>query len=454
MPENTLGHIYVATENGQQKFIGLDNAGTTPPFTKVVTKVIDFLTHYGAAHRSSGVKAEITTKAIEDARNVVKTFFNADDSYDVIFTKNATEAINKVANFLKLTPDNIVITTKMEHHSNILPWSTKCKVEFVNVDADGRLDMEHLQMLLTMHYGFISLVAVTGASNVTGHINDINKIAGLAHAFDTKVLIDASQLAVHSEINMQSVNCINGDVDFLVASGHKLHAPFGAGVLVGLKEMLEQFDPDYSGGGTVKSVIMNDVIWEESPYKHEAGTPNAVGIVAIAEAMKIMNTTLDKSLYFGKADLYKLISNFSQNEEITIYGGLSHSLRCPILPFNIKGMSPYLVAEILGNDFGIGVRAGCFCAHPYVAHLLGRSVEEQRASSLLALTGNKSDIPGMVRISMGVDTLESDINAVIRAVNKICENKDEYKKQYILNNATGVYEAVNKRNITEKYFKL
>lgn len=226
--------IKVTLADGQSVAeINFDNAATTPPFTSVIKKLLDFVPYYASVHRGKGYKSQICTQILEQSRLEILNFVKGDPAHDVvIFTKNATEGINKLANRLAGNKKNIVLSTCMEDHSNELPWRKNFQIDYVKVDQTDRLLLNDLEDKLEKYRGRVSLVAVTGASNVTGYINPIDEIAEIAHRYDADILVDAAQLAPHYPINMHTPESIN-HIDYLVFSAHKMYAPFGIGVLIG-----------------------------------------------------------------------------------------------------------------------------------------------------------------------------------------------------------------------------
>ena len=214
-------------------------------------------------------------------------FFNIKDKekYVVIYVNNTTEGINKLAKTLIKEPNEIILTSRMEHHSNDLPWRNRGKVEYIEVDENGRLKIEDLEEKLKTNYGRVKYVSLTGASNVTGYINDIHFIAKLVHKYDAKLIIDGAQLVPHRRVNI-SGKSDDEQIDFLVFSSHKIYSPFGVGVIIGLKEDFANAHPDYLGGGTVDLVLDNEITYLPPPEKNEAGTQNFLGIMGLINSLK------------------------------------------------------------------------------------------------------------------------------------------------------------------------
>ncbi len=268
-------------------YTNLDNAASTPPLKAVQHAVDDFLVYYSSVHRGTGFKSQISTHAYEQARQIVLNFVGADPiQHTCIFGKNTTEAINKLARRFPFNSQrDIVLTSGMEHHSNDLPWRAATQVIHVGLTPDGRLDESDFDEQLSRYADRVALVALTGASNVTGFINPIHRLASKAHAAGAMFLVDCAQLAPHRKIDMLSLN--NPEhLDFITISAHKMYAPFGTGALIGRKDVFEQGDPDMAGGGTVEIVTLDSVVWSAPPEREEAGSPNTVGAIALAAAIR------------------------------------------------------------------------------------------------------------------------------------------------------------------------
>ncbi|WP_315114709.1 aminotransferase class V-fold PLP-dependent enzyme [uncultured Clostridium sp.] len=420
--ENTL----VPIANGRRvRYVNLDNAATTPAFKNVVEDLLDFLPYYSSIHRGMGYKSQVSTKFYEDGRKAVAKFIGADlNNSSIIFVKNATEGINKLSNMLyNKYKDTVILSTEMEHHSNDLPWR-KFQVEYVKVDRYGKLCLEHLEESLKKHGGKVSLVAVTGASNVTGYKNQIHTIAKIAHSYGAKILVDGAQLVPHAPVDIKHFDS-SEHIDYLVFSAHKMYAPFGIGVLIGPRDELEDLPPDYSGGGTVDAVTHDYVRWLKTPEKDEAGSPNVLGVVALTSAIKTLNKLNMKNIeeYENKLLKYTL-SRIERVPQVNLYCKNCNE-NVSIITFNVEGMYHEVVSKILSNEFGIGVRSGCFCAHPYVQRLLNISPEE-----VIRISREHGNRPGMVRASLGAYNNFDEIDYFIYALNNIVKKKSFYLEKY------------------------
>ena len=413
-------------------FINLDNAASTQPLDIVAQKTAEFLSYYSSVHRGSGYLSELSTRAFEEARQQLFAFVGASPELDTaIFVKNTTEAINKLANRFEWLPDDVVIISEMEHHSNDLPWRKKARVVKARVDISGALDLDDLRVKITEHAANLKLVAITGASNVTGYINDLRAIARLAHTYGAPLLVDAAQLAPHRRIHMMPHDHPE-HLDFIAFSGHKMYAPFGCGVLIGPKEFFQTGAPDYCGGGTVRSVTKDSVIWAPPPERDEAGSPNVVGAVAMGIAAAVLSKTGMRQVALHEQRLLeKLLAGLRRIPNLTLYGSaFAGPNRLGVVAFNIQGLHHLSAARALAGEAGISVRNGCFCAHPYVHRLLDLSPEEIAHYSKLAGQGNLAVVPGMVRISIGLYNNENDIEKAIAAIAELAQNPRHYAQKY------------------------
>jgi cysteine desulfurase/selenocysteine lyase len=426
--------------NGSSRpYVYLDNAASTPSFRGVQQKVDEFLMWYSSVHRGSGFKSLVSTEAYDQSREIVAQFVGADPrTHAVIFGKNTTEAINKLANRLDLQPGDVVITTILEHHSNDLPWRPKAQVEYVGMRGDGSLDMDDLQQKLERFSGRVKLVTATGASNVSGFVPPIHDIAELAHRHGAKILADLAQLAPHRAVDVGSL----GDprhLDFITLSAHKMYAPFGTGALIGPTEFFAQGPPDYRGGGTIDIVTLDDVYWAEPPERDEAGSPNVVGAVALATSIRILSEVGMDAIAAHEMEMtHYTLRKLNQLDGIKVYGsGDPDRLddRLGVIAFEVEGMPHSKVAAILGFEGGIGVRNGCFCAHPYILQLLKVSEEKARVHQQEIIDHDRSHLPGLVRASFGCYNTLDEIDHLVGMLERII--RGDYRGDYVQDKATG-----------------
>ena len=459
--ENIANHVVgidkkVPLLNGEKvPYIYLDNAASTPTLKPVLRSLNDFMEWYSNIHRGTGFKSQISTHYFEQAREIVAKFFNINlKDHLVIFGKNGTEAINKLAHRVPLPEDCVILVTKMEHHSNDLPWRVRKPVVHVDVDNQGRLDWEDLDAKLEKYKNKVGLIAVTGASNVTGYINDIYNIAEIAHKNNAKIMVDAAQLAPHRQIDIKEPGHPQ-HIDFLAFSAHKIYAPFGLGVLITDRGMFKEGDPDIVGGGTVDLVSEDHTYWTEAPEKEEAGTPNVAGAIALAKALSvIMEIGMDK-IADHEAELTRYaLHELKKVPGIIFYGSVNEDEvrdRLGVISFNVLDIPHAQVGAILNYEGGVGVRNGCFCAHPYVKCLLGVTVEETKILEKNILSHDRSTIPGAVRMSFGMYNKREEIDKMIDVLKVIA--KSEFKGKYELFPKTGEYFPAGFKVNFDEYYK-
>ena len=438
-------------------YINMDNAASTPPLKAVQHAVDDFLVYYSSVHRGTGFKSQLSTHVYEQARQLVLEFVGANPAeYTCIFGKNTTEAINKLARRFPFTNErNVVITSGMEHHSNDLPWRAASQVIHVHLTPDGRLDESDFDSQLEKYGSRVALVAITGASNVTGFLNPIHRLAEKAHAVGALFMADCAQLAPHRKIDMLKLDDPT-HLDFITISAHKMYAPFGTGAIIGRKDVFDHGDPDVSGGGTVEIVTLDSVVWSEPPERDEAGSPNTVGAIALAAAVRQLQTVGMDEVARHEAGLTShALSKLEAVPGIQIFGDQDPSKageRLGVIPLLFERVPHFLAAAILGHEFGIGVRSGCFCAHPYILHLLGLSKAEATEVRNRIMSGDRSEMPGLIRASFGLYNTLEEVDILVDALTRI--SLGEYKGNYIQNKATGEYSPVGWEPNFVDYFKL
>ncbi len=423
-------------------YINLDNAASTPPLKAVQHAVDDFLVYYSSVHRGTGFKSQLSTYAYEQARSIIMDFVGANlVDHTCIFGKNTTEAVNKLARRLPLTGQRkLILTTGMEHHSNDLPWRAAAQVIHIKLTPDGRLDEQDFDYQLNRYAGQIALVALTGASNVTGYLNPIHALAEKAHAAGALFMVDCAQLAPHRKIDMRPLDDPS-HLDFITISAHKMYAPFGTGALIGRRDIFESGDPDLTGGGTVEIVTLDSVVWTTPPERDEAGSPNVVGAVALAAAIRQLEAVGMDAVASHEADLTRYaLQKLNSHQDFLVFGDgdpLHAADRLGVIPLQLKTVPHFLAAAVLGYEFGIGVRSGCFCAHPYILHLLGLSPEQADQVRQRMLTGDKSEMPGLIRASFGLYNTLEEVDTLVDALQ--CISRGEYRGKYRQDRSTGEY---------------
>jgi len=364
--------------NGQ-RLVYLDSANTSQKPQVVIDTMVDHLERHNAniARAMHQLGAE-STEAFEAARDKVAAFLNAPFREEVIFTKNATEALNLVARTFPLAPGDRVVITEMEHHSNIVPWQlaterSGAELRWFGLTDGGELDLSNIDELLTPA---TKVVALTWVSNMLGTINPVAEIARRAHEVGAVVVVDASQAAPQLPIDVQAVG-----VDFLAFTGHKVTGPTGIGVLWGRTGQLEKLPPFLGGGEMIATVSMEKSTWAPIPHKFEAGTPPIVEAVGLGAA-------LDYLTYLGLERIHQheqaltgyLLDGLASVSGVKVLGPLDPAARGGAVSFELDGVHPHDVAQLLDSR-GIAVRAGHHCAKP--AHKRFGVQSSTRASSYL-----------------------------------------------------------------------
>lgn len=342
-----------------------DNAATTQKPKPVIDALINYYETYNAnIHRGVHKLAEEATLAYEDVREKVKKFVNVPDDVEIIFTRNTTESINLLAYSLErciLNEGDEVLLTEMEHHSNIVPWyllreRKNIQIKFIPITDDYKLDYVAVQRLITKRTKIISL---THKSNVLGTVNDIKKIANLAKANNSLVIVDAAQSVPHQTVDFKDLGC-----DFLVFSSHKMCGPTGVGVLIGKKEYLEKMPPFLGGGEMIRKVTFEGFTPNDLPWKYEAGTPNIADVIAFGTAIEYIQNLDIKNicLYENELTNYAL-DKLKQFDFLKIYNqGIG------IVTFSNPVIHPHDIATIV-DKYGVAIRAGHHCAQPLMKRL-------------------------------------------------------------------------------------
>jgi selenocysteine lyase/cysteine desulfurase len=394
----------------ERPYRDLDGAASTPALEVVANRVAEFLPVYSSVHRGAGYKSRTATAAYESARARILEFAGrpAGDDDVAVICRNTTEAINHLAYRLSFSPDAVVATTVVEHHANLLPWGRVARRRFVECGAEGTFGVDDVVAVLDARPA-PSLLALTGASNVTGWLPPIGEICEAAHERGVPVLLDAAQLAPHRPLPP--------DPDFLAFSGHKLYAPYGAGALIGPRRTFTEGDPFLAGGGAVDLVDLDEVIWSEPPEREEAGSPNVVGAVAFDAAMAELDRIGWPQVMQHESALSRTLrEGLAAIDGVRVLGPADPDETLAVAAFTVEGMHHALVAARLSAEWGIGVRHGCFCAHPYLLRLLGVQSDEVAAAREQIRAGDRRSIPGAVRASCGLGTSDADVAALLSAL--------------------------------------
>ena len=423
--------VVVPCVDGQDRvYLSFDAAASTPSFPAVADRVRQFVPWYSSVHRGAGWKSQLATEEYEKARSAALAFAGSMRTDDVaIVCRNTTEAINHLAYRLTLRPDDVVVTTVVEHHANLLPWARIATRRYVECDRRGTFGTDDVVDALDISPR-PKLLAVTGASNVTGWLPPLDAIITAAHEREVPVLVDGAQLAPHRPLCAAA--------DFLAWSGHKMYAPFGAGILVGPRKVFSTGEPFLAGGGAVDLVDLDEVVWTDPPDREEAGSPNVMGAIALHAAID----ELGRIGWAAIADHDDALSRRMREglaaiDGVRVLGDVGEGA-LPVVTFVVERVPHALVAARLSAEHGIGVRHGCFCAHPYLLRLLDLRPEEVAEYRAAVLRGDRRRIPGAVRASAGLSTTAEDVDRLLDAVARIAGG-DEAPVTYVQDEATGDY---------------
>ena len=348
----------------------LDNAATTQRPKCVIEALEHFYTQMNAnVHRAVHTLSHEASVAYENAHKKVARFINARSWREIVFTRNATEAINLVAyawGLWQLREGDEVVLTVMEHHSNLVPWMLLRErqgvvLKFVDVDDQGRLKLDQLRAALSPK---TKLVGIIHASNVLGTINPVGEIVEEAHRVGARVLVDAAQSTPHIPVDVQQLDC-----DFLAASGHKMLGPTGTGFLYAKRELLEQMEPFLRGGDMIASVTLEGATWNELPWKFEAGTPSIADGIALGAAVDYLSELGMEAVYAHERKLLEYaLERLLKLDGVVVYGPHDPEDRLGVISFNVEGLHPHDLAGVLDEE-GIAVRSGHHCAQPLMTRL-------------------------------------------------------------------------------------
>ena len=387
--------IFNKKVNRKNNLIYLDHAATTQKPIQVLKKIDEYYKNFNAnVHRGAHQLSAKATEEFEQARYFIKDFINAGSEKEIIFTRNATEAINIVARSwgeTHLKENDEILLSIMEHHSNIVPWQmvaskNRCKIKYINIDKNGNLDLEDFKLKLSKKTKLVSIVHI---SNTLGCCNPINEISQLAKNNGSLVMLDACQSLAHKRVDIQKLN-----IDFLAGSGHKLCGPTGIGFLWAKKDILEEIPPFFGGGEMIQDVFEEESTWADLPHKFEAGTPAIAEAIGLAEAIKYIQNIGLKNINSYEKELTKYLFEKLENiDDLTIIGPSPNidPERASLAAFYITNIHSNDIAEILDSK-GVCIRSGHHCCQPLHRYL-----------------GVKST----ARVSMNFTTTKEDINIFI-----------------------------------------
>ena len=380
----------------KQPLVYFDNAATTQKPMTVINSLIEYYEKINSnVHRGNHWLSHEATMAMEASRETVRSFMNAADTSEIVFTRGTTEAINLIASSYGkrfLHHGDEVLISEMEHHSNIVPWQIACEthgatLKVVPFDVNGVLDLQALETLLSEK---TKILAVTHVSNTLGTINPIADIVKIAHAKNVPVMVDGAQGIAHESVDVQALDC-----DFYCFSGHKMYAPTGIGIMYGKKKWLEEMPPYQGGGEMIKTVTFAKTTYNELPFKFEAGTPSIADIIGLKTAIDyVREIGMDNIAAYEQELLHYATAELHKIDDLIIVGNAPH--KASLISFNLKNIHPADVGILLDQQ-GVAVRTGHHCTQPIM---------------------DKLGIPGTVRASFSFYNTKEEIDKFIIAIKK------------------------------------
>ncbi|MEU1366208.1 aminotransferase class V-fold PLP-dependent enzyme [Streptomyces sp. NPDC005803] len=411
---------------GEVTYAALDYAASAPALQRVWDDVAAYAPYYGSVHRGAGYLSQLSTDLFESSRETVAEFLGCRAEDQVVFTRSTTDSLNLLA--AALPADCQVFVFETEHHASLLPWRD-ARVTYLNAPRTPAQAVQTLERALADRepYG-PALVCVTGASNVTGELWPVKELAAAAHAHGARIVLDAAQLAPHHPVDIAAL-----DVDWVAFSGHKLYAPFGSGVLAGRSDWLREAEPYLAGGGASRQVARRadggvDVEWHTTAARHEAGSPNVIGVYSIASACKALTEAGFDSLVAREQRLVAAVraglAEVPEVKVLSLFG--DDAPRVGVISFVVEGWNSSHFAAALSAEYGIGVRDGLFCAHPLVRTLLGSDPQDVgECGAPEAEPGQKS--LNAIRVSFGAGTPDEHIERFLGAVKELVSEGAQWK---------------------------
>ncbi|GLV73680.1 aminotransferase class V-fold PLP-dependent enzyme [Streptomyces hygroscopicus] len=405
---------------GEVTYAALDYAASAPALRRVWDDIAAYAPYYGSVHRGAGYLSQLSTDLFENSRKDVAAFLGCREDDQVVFTRSTTDSLNLLAAVAPRGTEVFVFET--EHHASLLPWEQRedVTVRYLSAPRSPRQAVRTLQTALAGRGEGPALVCVTGASNVTGELWPVRELAAAAHAHGARIVLDAAQLAPHHPVDIAAA-----DVDWVAFSGHKLYAPFGAGVLAGRADWLRAARPYLAGGGASRKVTRRDdggvdVEWHTTAARHEAGSPNVIGVYAIASACKALTEAGFEGLVARERQLIATVreglAEVPEVRVLSLFG--DDAPRVGVLSFVVDGWNSSHFAAALSAEYGIGVRDGLFCAHPLVRTLLDSEPDEPgECGAPEAAPGERS--LNAIRVSFGAGTPDEHVERFVRAVKEL-----------------------------------
>lgn len=421
-PLAVLGHdVQVPLVSGEKvTYAALDYAASSPALQRVWDDVAAYAPYYGSVHRGAGYLSQLSTDLFEQSRRTVEEFLDLREGDQVVFTRATTDSLNLLAGVLPT--GTRVFAFETEHHASLLPWRREgLTVTYLRAPRSHAEAVAVLESALAEAPEGPKLFCVTGASNVTGELWPVAELTETAHRHGTRVVLDAAQLAPHHRVSVRELG-----VDWIAFSGHKLYAPFGAGVLAGRSDWLDAAEPYLAGGGASRTVAREvdgsvAVEWHSGPARHEAGSPNVIGAYAVASACRALTEAgfdaLEAREQYLVARLKAGLAEIPEVRVLSLFG--EDAARVGVLSFVVQGWNSSHFSAALSAEYGIGVRDGLFCAHPLVRTLLGgeASAPAECGAPEPSLPGERS--LNAIRVSFGAGTPDEHLDRFLTAVREL-----------------------------------
>ncbi|MES2154363.1 MAG: aminotransferase class V-fold PLP-dependent enzyme [bacterium] len=414
----------IATADGKRMpLVYMDHGSSTHAPTPVLQAVQKLCSEsYANVHRGNHTLSQESSQLFEDAVETLGRFVGANpETQPVVLGSNTTSSLDLAAHLVDHKRGR-TLTTLSEHHSNDLPHRRRGDVLHAEVDEDGHILLDDVEAKLHKRFARkpVKLLAVTGASNVTGIMPPVHKLARLAHDHGARILVDAAQLYAHAPIDVKSADHPE-HIDFLAAAGHKSYAPFGASFLVAPRDVLDAAPPYMPGGGTVQWVTQDSVLFSKGPDRHQGGTPNIVGTVAFAAATRYLAAAGMENVRDHEEKLvYQALRRFAELEEthgVHLLGPRDSGAageKVGVFAFLIPGRTHGESSRLLDRQYGIATRNGCFCAHPLLHRLLKLGDTPQWTDKITR--GEPVELPGATRATFGIYNTEAEVDFLAKAV--------------------------------------
>ncbi|MFI8853890.1 aminotransferase class V-fold PLP-dependent enzyme [Streptomyces sp. NPDC053499] len=412
-------HVPLVT-GGETPYAALDYAASAPALQRVWDDVAAYAPYYGSVHRGAGYLSQLSTDLFEQSRQTVAEFLGCRADDQVVFTRSTTDSLNLLA--AALPPGTRVFVFETEHHAALLPWQARgSDVTYLDAPRSPEQAVATLESALHAAPAGPKLVCVTGASNVTGEVWPVRELARAAHRHGARLVLDAAQLAPHRPVSLSEL-----EADWVAFSGHKLYAPFGAGVLAGRADWLRAAEPYLAGGGASRRVSRTtdgtvEAEWHTTAARHEAGSPNVIGAYAVASACRALTEAgFDRLVAREEELLARLRKGLAELPEVRVLSLFGEDAdQVGVVSFVVEGWNSSHFAAALSAEYGIGVRDGLFCAHPLLRALLGQQGDAPGECGAPEGASGGTRALNAIRVSFGAGTPDEHVDRFLGAVRQL-----------------------------------